>query len=191
MPYIQNAAGLIIETLLGLYLIAVILRFLFQLFRVDFHNPISQAIVRVTNSPLRLLRRFIPGLFGIDMASVVLILIVGFVKTFLLLTASGSSLPIPSIVLLVVAEVINVVCWILLISIIGSAIVSWVAPYSRHPAIVMLRDLSDPVMAPFRRIMPNLGGLDISPIFAILAIQLVQNLAVTPLRHQAMALVGG
>ena len=189
MPVAQDAVSLIIETLVGLYLIAVVLRFLFQLFRVDFHNPISQTIVKVTNLPLRYLRRFIPGLYGIDFASIVLIVIVAFIKTFLILSVSGFQ-PAPLAALVLgVAEAINIVCWTVLIAIIGSAIVSWVAPNSQHPAIALMRDLSSPVMAPFRRLLPNMGGLDISPIFAILGIQLVQKIIVNSLNNVGVGLL--
>lgn len=190
MPYIQNAPAFIIKTLLGLYLIAVILRFLFQLFRVDFYNPICQTIVMLTNPPLRYLRDVIPALYGIDLAAIVLILIIGFVKNVLLQGLSG--IPILPLVALVlaVAEAVNTICWILLIAIIGSAIVSWVAPYNKHPAIVLMQNLSEPVMAPLRRLLPNMGGLDISPIFAIIGIQLVQKLIVAPLNHYGFQLFG-
>jgi YggT family protein len=181
MPYFQDALSLIIEVLVGLYLIAVILRFLFQLFRVDFHNPISQTIVKVTNPPLRLLRRFVPGLFGIDMASVVLILIVGFIKLFLLTSISGLKISPAAIVVMSFAEILNIICWILLIAIFARAILSWIAPRSYHPAIRLLDGLSEPLLTPFRRLLPSMGGLDLSPIFAILAINLVQRLLVNPL----------
>ncbi|MGI9318058.1 MAG: YggT family protein [bacterium] len=181
MPYVQDALSVTIEVLVGLYLIAVILRFLFQLFRVDFRNPISQTIVKITNPPLRLLRKFIPGLFGIDMASVVLILIVGCLKLFLLTSIAGLRISPAAILVLSVAEILNIVCWTLLIAIFARAIISWVAPRSYHPAIRILDGLSEPLLSPFRRLLPNTGGLDLSPIFAILAINLVQRLLINPL----------
>ena len=181
MPYVQDALSVTIEVLVGLYLVAVILRFLFQLFRVDFHNPISQTIVKVTNPPLRLLRRFIPGLYGIDIASVVLILIVGFIKLFLLTSISGVRISPAAIFVLSVAEILNIICWTLLIAIVVRAILSWVAPRSYHPAIRILDGLSEPLLAPFRKLIPSMGGLDLSPIFAILAINLIQRLLVNPL----------
>jgi YggT family protein len=181
MPYVQDALSVTIEVLVGLYLVAVILRFLFQLFRVDFRNPISQAIVKITNPPLRFLRRFIPGLYGIDIASIVLILIVGFAKLFLLTSISGLRIAPAAILILSIAEILNIVCWTLLIAIIVRAILSWIAPRSYHPATRILDGLSEPILSPFRRLLPNMGGLDLSPIFAILAINLVQRLLINPL----------
>ena len=189
MPYLQDALTLIIEVLLGLFLIAVILRFLFQLMRVDFRNPIAQTIVTVTNPLLKPLRRFVPGLYGIDLASVLLILIVAVAKFILLTLVAGYALPgAGAIGLSVLAEVLNLVCWILLIAIFVRAIISWVAPNSYHPAIRILDGLSEPVLAPIRRLLPSMGGLDLSPIFAILAINLVQRLVVAPLYDYARVL---
>lgn len=181
MPYFQDALGLLVEVLLGLYLVAVILRFLFQLLRVDFRNPITATVVRITNPPLRLLHRFIPGLFGFDLATVVLVLVVAYLKYFLLVSFAGLQVSVSALLVYSAGESINTACWILLISIFGSAILSWIAPHSYHPAARILGDLSNPLLLPFRRFMPNLGGLDLSPIFAILAISLVQRLVVNPL----------
>ncbi len=181
MPYIQNALSFAIETILGLYLIAVTLRFVFQLCRVDFRNPISQMIVTVTNPPLKALRKIIPGLFGIDMASVVLILIVGTIKTSLLLTVSGYPTNLSGALVLTLGEVINTIIWTFLISILASAVLSWVAPRAHHPVISIVRDISDPVLRPFRRILPPMSGIDLSPLLALLALNLALKLVVHPL----------
>jgi len=181
MPYIQDSLEFLIETLLGLYLVAVILRFLFQLFRIDFHNPISQVIVKVTNPPLRILRRFIPGFYGVDFASIALILIVSCAKIALTTLVKGYSIAPLAALVLGLAEAISIVCWTLLIAIFIRAIMSWIAPRSHHPALRILDGLSEPVLAPFRRLLPNMGGLDLSPILAILALQLAQKLLVRPL----------
>ena len=189
MPYIQDAFGMVVEVLLGLFLVLAILRFLFQLLRVDFRNPVANAIVMITNPPLRILRRFIPGLYGIDLASVVLILLVAFVKTYLLLFIAGYSANPAGLLVYATAESLNIICWVLMIAIFGSAILSWIAPHSHHPAARILNGVSEPALRPFRRLMPNLGGLDISPIFALLAINLVQRLLVNPLFDWSRSLV--
>ncbi len=189
MPYFQDALGMLVDVLLGLFLVVVILRFLCQLFRADFRNPIIAAIISVTNPPLRFLRRFIPGLYGFDLASVFLILIVAFAKYFLLFSIAGLQVSLSALLLYAVGESINIACWILLIAIFGSAILSWIAPRTYHPAARILGEISDPVLLPFRRLMPNLGGLDISPIFAILAISLVQRLVVNPLMDLSRSLI--
>ena len=189
MPYIQNALSFTIETILGLYLIAVILRFVFQLCRVDFRNPISQMIVTVTNPPLKILRNFIPGLFGIDMASTALILIVGLIKTSLLLMVSGYPVNLPGALVLTLGEVINTIIWTFLISILASAVLSWVAPRANHPMIGIVLGISDPVLRPFRRILPAMSGIDLSPLLALLALNLALKLVVHPLNDIGRQLI--
>ncbi len=181
MPYIQNALSFTIETILGLYLIAVILRFVFQLLRVDFRNPVVQMIIALTNPLLKILRRLIPGLYGMDLSSMVSILLVGVIKTGLLLTVSGFPLQISAALVLTVAEVLNIIIWILIIAILGSAILSWVAPMSRHPGADLVNHVSGPVLRPFRRILPAFQGIDLSPILALFALNLLQKLVVHPI----------
>ncbi len=181
MPYIQNALSFTIETIAGLYLIAAILRFLFQLLRVDFRNPISQLIFTVTNPPLKFLRRFIPGLYGIDLSSVTLILIVGVIKTGLLVAVSGYSFNLPGTLVVAVGEILNTITWTFIIVILGSAILSWVAPMSHHPAAMLLNGMSYPILKPFRKILPAFQGIDLSPILALITLNLIQRLVVQPI----------
>ena len=94
-PYIGNAATFLVNTLFGIYILIVMLRFLFQLVRADFYNPVSQFIVRATNPPLRPLRRFIPGLGGIDLAAPILMLALKLMELWLVYQILGHS---PSLV---------------------------------------------------------------------------------------------
>ena len=181
MPYVQNALSFTIETLIGLYLIAVILRFLFQLLRIDFRNPIVQMIVTITNPPIIFLRKFIPGLYGIDLASLLLIVIIGMAKLALLLFVAGYSIKWSGVLVLSLADSLNAVIWVFLIAVLIRIILSWIAPRSYHPAVRILDGLSEPILAPFRRLLPSMGGLDLSPILTLLALRLVQQLVVSPL----------
>lgn len=181
MPYIQNALSFTLETVIGLYLIAVILRFLFQLCRVDFRNPISQMIVTITNPPLKFLRRFIPGLFGIDMASAVLIVGVGMIKTALLLSISGYQFNLPGVAMLTLGEVINIIIWTFIISILITSVLSWIAPRASHPVLYVVSGISNAVLNPFRRLLPAMSGIDFSPLLALLALNLAAKLIVHPL----------
>ena len=191
MPYLQNAMSFVVEALLGFYLIICILRFLFQLFRVDFRNPISQLVVVLTNAPLRILRGFIPGLWGIDLAGIVLILVVGIAKTLLLLSLSGIPINFTGAFMLTLGEVINTTVWVFIIAILASAIISWVAPTTSHPAIRVIHGLSEPGLYPFRKLIPAIGGIDISPIFALLALNLVQKLVVHPITDTGKQIILG
>lgn len=189
MPYIQNALSFTIETILGLYLIAVILRFLFQLCRVDFRNPVSQMIVTITNPPLQFLRRFIPGLYGIDLASVILVFMVGFLKTYLLLSVSGLNANLPGVTALTTGEIINIVIWTFILCILISAILSWVAPPANHPVIGIILGICEPVLRPFRRILPVMSGIDLSPVLALLTLNIALRLVVHPLNDIGRQLI--
>ena len=189
MPYIQNAATLIVETIFGIYLIFVILRFLFQLVRADFHNPISQVVVALTNPPLKLLRRFIPGVYGIDLSSIVLMLVVATAKVLLLLSFSGIAPSIAAAVVIGIAEILETLIWILIIAILASVIISWVAPGSWHPAIRMVTSVSEPVLAPFRRLLPSFGGLDFTPILALLLLNVLLTILVAPIMDAGRTLL--
>ena len=189
MPYIQNTLGMIVEVIVGLFLIASILRFLFQLLKADFRNPISQAVFTLTNPPLRFLRKFIPGLFGIDLASVVLILLVSCVKFGSLILISGYGINFPGLIAYSVGKALNTIIWIFIIAIIVRSLMSWLASARSHPMTNLLDDLSEPVIRPFRRFLPSLGGLDLTPILAILALNIVQQLVAYPIINTASRIV--
>jgi YggT family protein len=171
---------LIAYSLLSVFLLIVILRFLLQLVRADFYNPLSQAMVKVTMPFLKPLRKVIPGVLGIDMASVVLILLVQLVATFILasiLGAPGIILnPLPLIAwgfagaLTIISSIFF---WSMIISIVGS----FIAPMSHHPLLVLANQIINPLTAPIRKILPPLGGvIDLSPIFILLGLQVVDML---------------
>lgn len=164
----------IVRTIGSLYLLLVLLRFLFQLVRADFYNPVSQTVAKATNPLLMPLRRVIPGYRGLDFASLVLALLVqalviqlviflyghGFVGVFYLLGWSLVGL---------LKTVANIYFWGLIIVIVAS----WVAPFSHNPALVLVRQVIEPAMAPLRKIIPPLGVIDLSPIVAFMILNLI------------------
>ena len=177
MGALQEIANLLVQTFFQLYLLALMLRLLLQLSRADFYNPISQFLVKVTAPLLNPLRRIIPGVGGIDVASVVLILLTQIVAIVLLLIINDSPIPNPLILIIVsVLRCLRLLLNIYFFAILASAAVSFLAPGSYHPAILLLNQLTDPVMRPFRNVIPPLGGLDFSPMFAILAIKICEIL---------------
>ena len=181
MGAIGNVGVLLVQTLGGLYLLAILLRFLLQIARADFYNPFTQAIVKVTDPAVRIFRRFIPGYRGIDFASLALAFIVQCIATALLITLSGFA--IPGVALLVTWSVLGLLSFVLNIyfwSMIVSIIASFIAPFSAHPALSLIRQLTEPLMAPFRRLLPSMGGLDLSPIFVFLALQIIRTVLIMP-----------
>ncbi|MDR9424620.1 MAG: YggT family protein [Marinobacter sp.] len=158
------------------YMTVVLLRFLLQLARADFYNPITQFVVKATNPPLRPLRKVIPGWGGIDGASLVLAVIIQAITFFLILIALNGGIPSMNPLTLLVWAVLNVLGLIVKIyfwSVIAVVVVSWIAPQSGHPAIQLVAQLTEPVMSPVRKVMPSMGGLDLSPIIVFLILNVI------------------
>lgn len=158
------------------YMTVVLLRFLLQLARADFYNPISQFVVKATNPPLRPLRRIIPGWGGIDGAALVLAIIIQAITLFLIVIALNSGIPSINPLTVLVWAVLNVASLIVKIyfwSVIAVVVVSWIAPQSGHPAIQLVAQITEPVMRPVRNIMPSMGGLDLSPIVVFLILNVL------------------
>jgi len=167
----------IIQTLGSLYLLIVLLRFILQLVRADFYNPLSQFIVKATQPLVTPLRRIIPGFAGLDLASLILAILVQLLLMIVTLTLMGYNVG-GFILQLLVWSMIGVTSLFLKVfffALIISVILSWVAPGSYNPGAQLVNQICEPLLAPFRRLLPNLGGLDISPIFAFIAINLADR----------------
>ncbi|MGF6093601.1 YggT family protein [Pseudomonas sp. 18175] len=182
---INDALIFIIQTLGSLYLLIVLMRFILQLVRANFYNPLCQFVVKATQPLLKPLRRVIPSLFGLDMSSLVLALLLQILLFAVILTLNGyqafTVLLLPWALIGIFSLFLKIIFWSMIISV----ILSWVAPGSRSPGAELVYQITEPVLAPFRRLIPNLGGLDISPIFAFIAIQLVQSWVIPRLAFYA------
>ena len=170
-----NIFNLIIDTIASLYLLIVLLRFALQLARADFYNPISQFVVKATNPLLVPLRRIIPGFGGIDIASLVLAALFQFAVLCLKFLVLSGGLPNPLSLLLLsalmaVGLLLKIYFWSLMVSIIAS----WVAPGNRHPVLVLMGQIIAPLMRPFQKLLPPMGGFDLSPILVLMSIQVAE-----------------
>ncbi|HEY4732835.1 MAG TPA: YggT family protein [Gammaproteobacteria bacterium] len=179
--YLGEAAVFLIQTVFGLFLILVMLRLLLQLVRGDFYNPISQFIVKTTNWALKPLRRIIPGLGGIDLASIVLMLGVQMLVLFLIAMARGFSVHFSGLTVLSIAELMALLLNVYMMTIIAQAILSWVGPGSHNPLSSLLYSLNEPVLRPFRRLIPAISGIDLAPLAALIVIQFTKILIVGPI----------
>lgn len=184
MSALNEILGYLVQTFLSLYLVAMLLRFLLQLVRADFYNPISQFLVKVTNPLVIPLRRVIPGLGGLDLASLLLAVLLQLAGIVLLLLINGIGLPgVFTLLVWSLLGVFGLLVNIYFFALLGMIILSWVAAGSRHPAIYLLYQITEPVMAPFRKVLPAMGGLDFSPILVFILINIIQ----IALRHMAQA----
>lgn len=198
--YLASPLLLIINTLFDLYVMLVLLRFLFQMLRSNFYNPISQFVVRATTPPLKPLRRIIPGFAGQDMAAIVLSLLLLMAKYFLVRSLGAGALdianvlvPIASIsigglVIVAIAEILATFINIFLFAIIIQVILSWVNPGAYNPVTALVSSISNPIMRPIRRFIPAMGGLDLSPLFATLALMVIKMLLIPPVIYLATQL---
>ena len=180
-PYLSDAAVFLISTLFNLYIFAVLLRFLMQWVRADFYNPISQFLVKITNPPLRPLRRIIPGLGGIDLASVVLLIALQMLDLLLINIAVGRMNSAEGLFVTAVAELLSTLITLYFITIFVEVILSWIAAGTYNPVTYLVHQLNAPVMAPARRLIPPIGGIDLSPLVVMIVLQLARILIVSPL----------
>lgn len=187
--YVNNAALFLVDTLFGLYILVVLIRFLLQWLRADFYNPVSQFIVTVTNPPLRLLRRFIPDMGGIDLASVVLLLGLSMIKTWLLFSMVGRSGTFQGLLVYSIGELLQLTVYVFIFTILIRVVLSWIAPQQGYnPVLRLLHDLTEPLMAPARRLIPPIAALDISPIVVFIFLYLTLILIVQPILDFGIAL---
>ena len=175
-----NAAAQIFNTIAGLYLLFVVARFLLQLAKADFYNPISQAVFKITDPMVKVFRSFIPGYRGIDFSSLILAFFVQFTAISLTILLYGGSLP--SISFIVTWSFVGVLNFIILFyyyALIASIVMSFVMMFSGnmnpHPILSLVWQITEPIMSPVRKVIPPMGGLDFSPIFIFLVIGLIRN----------------
>lgn len=171
----MSATVFLVSTLFNLYLMVVILRLWLQMVQADFYNPLSQFVVKATHPIVGPLRRIIPSIGRFDTATFVLALLVAGAKIFTLALMFGGAINPLSLVIVaffdVIKETLSLMFWVLLLR----AILSWVSQ-GQSPIDYVLHQLTEPFLAPIRRVIPPLGGLDLSVLIAIIALQFLQLL---------------
>ncbi len=159
----------LIRLVFGIYIFMVMLRMILQISRADFYNPISQALVKLTNPPLIPLRRIIPGLWGIDMAAVILMVALKLIEFSLIVFLVGSKASLLGLFIIATIDLARLAIYIFLGAIFISIIISWISPqaFYQNPAAGLAKSVSEPIMRPARRILPSISGIDFSPILVI------------------------
>ena len=191
MSYLIQAGVTLVQFVIGLYLLIVLMRFLLQLFRADFYNPISQTIVTLTNPPLRILRRVIPGYAGIDVPSIVLLILIQLIEICLLSLLLVGTLPsVTGLITLTIAKLFELTTYVFIFFIFIGVIISWINPGAYNPLTILIHQLTDPLLRPVRRQIPPMGGLDITPMVALLILYLFLTLVVAPMLDYGNYLAG-
>lgn len=180
--YLANPLIFVIETLFYLYMVVVALRLVMQWANWEYHNPLVQFIIKATQVPVKFLRQFLPAMGRWDTATIVLLVLVTLLKLLVVGFIMGG-LPAGIMLLrLIVAEIFSLFIGIFTVSIIIEVILSWVsvASGSYNPVAALISKMNAPLLRPVRRLIPPLGGIDLSPLFVLLGLQ-VLSMLVMPL----------
>lgn len=169
---------MVLSTVFDIYIGIVWLRFVLQWVRADFYNPFSQFVVRATAPLLHPMRRIIPGFKGLDMAALVLILLLKlFELTLYSLIVTQAPMPVQQLLFYTVVELLSLLLSFYFGAIMLMVIMSWVVSAGgHHPLFALLMDITEPVCAPARRLIPPMGGLDLSPLLVIFILNLLMRL---------------
>lgn len=170
----MSALIFIVQTLLSLALFVVLARLLLQLTRADFRNPVCQAVVRITNPLILPLRRILPPIGKVDTASVVAVILVAVAEVAIIFAIRGLTFVSPLFwVQSAALEIARTLLWTYFYAIILYALLSMVAPGGYSPLQSVLATVCEPVLRPFRRVIPPIAGIDLSPLWACILIQAI------------------
>lgn len=178
----------LLDTFLSLYIFALLLRFLFQWVEADYYNPISQFLIKITHPPLRLMRRFIPSVGRVDSASLVLMFSLQMLGGFLIFLLKGVATTVAALCVWTLLQLLELLFNLYFFAIIIRALLSWVGPGVYNPATSLLYSLTEPPLRASRRLLPPMGGIDLSPLIPLIGIQLARMLVLPPLQQLAALL---
>ena len=186
--YYTNPVIFLINTLFGLYILALMLRFLFQWMGADYYNPVSQFLVNITQPPLKLLRRIVPSIGRIDSASIVFMLALQMLAGVTVFFSSGVSVSVAALFIWALTELITLLINVFLFSIIIRALISWINPDSYNPVVSLLYNLTEPLLGLGRKIIPPISGIDLSALLVIIGLQMLKMLVLPPLQQMILLL---
>lgn len=177
----NNAGLFLVQVFFSLYIYIVLLRLVFQVLKINFYNPISHMILQVTNPIISPLQSYIPRLYNVDLATVLVLFLLELIKLSLIFMLTAGALPHFAALLVVslaelISDLINLFFYAILIMI----ILSWVNP-NPNPLTTILFRITEPIMRPARRIIPPVAGFDISPIPVMIGLKVLAILLVQPL----------
>lgn len=192
MNMLDNAGLFLISSLFDIYIFILLLRIMLQWVNADFSNPVFQFVVKLTNLPLSPLRRLIHTVHGIDFAAISLLVLLEVIKLFIMVWLQISAVPtLGGLVVLAFAELLNQVINIFFYTLLALAILSWLSPLAHSPIIDVLHRLSDPLLRPIQRVLPPIGGFDLSPIPVLIILKLITLMVVLPLIRIGITLALG
>lgn len=161
----------LVSTLTDLYVTAILLRLLLQWVRADFYNPLSQFLIKITNPVLVPARRLIPSIGKLDTASVVVMLLLELLQLVIINLLGKTEFGFQFLFLFAIQKLLIALLLTYFVLIIARVIVSWIANKSQHPLIPLIYQLTEPVLRPISKLLPPMGGIDLSPLFALIALR--------------------
>ncbi len=183
--YMTDPIIFLIDTLFSLYILAVLLRFLLQWCGAEYYNPISQFLVKATHPPLKILRRFVPSIGKIDTSALVLVLALQMLADFSILLLKGVTISIGALTILSITQLISLLINVFVFAVFARAILSWLNPGTFSAAASILATLTEPLLDICRKVIPDMGGIDLSPLVALLLLQLAKMVTLPPLHELA------
>lgn len=182
MAPLQNAGLFLIQVVFDFYIFIVLLRILFQKLKIDFHNPLSQWVWKMTNPLLVRFRSYLPNYAGLDTSAIILLLLVQVIKFNLIVMLQIGQVPnITGVIILAIADSAAHLINIFFYAIILSVLMSWINPMAYNPVMPVLLRLTEPLLQPVRRFIPAVGGIDLTPIPVMIGLKLIQIVFIDPL----------
>lgn len=169
----QNALLFLIKTIADLYLLTYLLRFVLQWVRADYYNPLAQFVVKVTNPLVVPARRLIPSAAGIDLPTLIVLIALEALVTWMLTALIGVTLPATTFALYVLLRLVSLTLWFYLVAILIYVILSWFGQRQYSAVGAVLGQLVEPLLEPVRRFIPPIAGLDLTPLLVLIVIQAV------------------
>ena len=169
----SQIALFLVEAIFTLYIGAVVIRLLLGFARADFYNPLTQFLVKVTNPVLVPMRRFIPSIGKIDTSAVLLAYGLTVIKLSLVFLIHRGAIMFPETLGIAVGELIKTIIWIYIIALILQAIISWIGSAQGNPVSPLVHSLTNPIVRPIRKVVPMIGMMDLSPMVAILGLNVL------------------
>jgi YggT family protein len=174
--YLTNPLEFLITTLFSLYILVVMLRFILGAVRADFYNPVSQFLVRVTNPLLVPMRKIIPSIRQYDTSALLLMLLLQLLSLVIVVMLRGASVPFITLLLVAIGELVVLAFNVFIFAIVIQVIISWVSPGTYNPVNALLYSITRPIMAPVQRLIPPISGIDLSPLIALIGLQVLKML---------------
>jgi YggT family protein len=174
--YLTNPLEFLISTLFSLYILAIMLRFILGAVRADFYNPVSQFLVRITNPLLVPMRRIIPSYRQYDTSALLLMLLLQMISLLIVVMLRGVGVSFLTLLLAAIGELVVLAFNVFIFAIVIQVIISWINPGTYNPVNTLLYSITKPVMGPIQRLIPPVSGIDLSPLVALIGLQILKML---------------